>query len=135
MPRSECSKVAIPDLEDAMDAFGIAAQCAYYGMALEQSANFTAAEICYEDAKNRFHASSALGYEIDATASLARCRYGQGDLAGSKLLADQVWAYLEQNSPSSMEFPILGFKTCVEVSWQQVNLPKPTQPFKMATIT
>lgn len=106
---------AISDLQAAQDAFGIAAQRAYYGLALERSSDRAGAETCFEEAKGRFHESGALGYEVDAVAGLARCKFSQGDLSGANHLANQVWEYLEQNDPSSLEFPILSFISCAEI--------------------
>ena len=92
----------MPDLQAAGDDFGAAAQRAYLGLTFEQLGEIASAERCFTEAKDGYHASGALGYEIDALAGLARCRISREDLAGAKQHADQVWDYLERNDPSSL---------------------------------
>jgi predicted ATPase/class 3 adenylate cyclase len=106
---------AASDLQASGEVFGLASQRAYLGLAWEQAGEASRAEGFFAEAKDRYHQSGALGLETDALAGLARCRLALGDLAGAAQHADQVWAYLEQNDPNSLEFPTLSFLTCAEI--------------------
>jgi len=105
----------MPELQAINDAFGIAVGQTYAALAREQAGKIAEALADFEQAASQLREIGAIGYGQSANAGAARCLLRLNNLEAAKQRAAQVWDYLERHAGAGMEFPILGYVTCVDV--------------------
>jgi predicted ATPase/class 3 adenylate cyclase len=104
---------AIPELEALGDTFGRASGQSYLGLVLEQSGDVAAAAAAFAEAHGSFDTIGVPGCAADALAGLTRCRMMDGDLPAARASAEALWSHLVACGMGGMEFPLLGYETCV----------------------
>ncbi|MGD8586280.1 MAG: hypothetical protein PVJ75_13105, partial [Chloroflexota bacterium] len=102
----------IDELAALGDAFGRAAGLSYLGLVLEGCGDQIAAQRKFQEAHDAFGAAGQEAYAHDARAGLLRCSLEVNDLAGARVLADELWTYLAGGGARAMEFPALAFVSC-----------------------
>jgi len=105
----------LPELKVMDDAFGCAVCQKYAALAREQAGQAAEALAGFEQAAAALGAIGAAGSMYDAQAGAARCRLALKDLEKAREFALPLWDFLQQQSGAGMEFPMLGYETCVEV--------------------
>lgn len=97
------------------EPYGEAVGHSYLGLVYEKMGDFEAASQHYSQGYDKFVEMQMVGYAMDAEAGLARSILGIGKEEQAITHNDTVFAYLEENSGGTMEFPIIAYLGCYSI--------------------
>jgi hypothetical protein len=98
-----------------LDHFAAAIVYTYLGLVSEAAGDAGAARNHFDEAWRGLDALGMPGSGQDALAGLARSSILVGDAGQALEYAGRVWEYLGQHGSQGLEFPVLGYYTCVQV--------------------
>ncbi len=103
----------LPELQAMNDTFGYAVGQTYAALAREQCGQIEEALAGFEQAAASLEGIGTPGNANDAQAGAARCQLALKDLEAAQRVAIPLWNYLDQQDGAGMEFPLLGYETCI----------------------
>jgi class 3 adenylate cyclase/tetratricopeptide (TPR) repeat protein len=102
-------------IEAMEDPVAEAACHTYFGLVSEQTLEMIDARQHYEKAVELWYLIGSIGSAQDAAAGIARTSLSMHDLNDAQRRAVELWAYLSQNGPQGLEFPIYAYLTCAQI--------------------
>jgi tetratricopeptide (TPR) repeat protein len=103
----------IQELELMNDLFGYATGQTYKALAMESSGDVSGALARYEQSARIFAEIGIDGPAKDAEAGIIRCLLIRNQLEDAEKYARSLLDYLKDKNGAGMEFPILGYETCI----------------------